>query len=176
VKRRRCELDTGQAFIERSRHYLSKDYLPKIKLCLENLSDEQLWWRPNAASNSVGNLLLHLAGNVRQWVVSGIGGAEDVRRRQEEFDERGEATGEELLQHLEETLAEVDGVLAHLPASELSSPRIIQGLEVTVLDALYHVVEHFSMHTGQIIYIAKLSSGRDLGFWEIKGGKAIPSW
>jgi uncharacterized damage-inducible protein DinB len=169
-------MDAGQAFIERSRHYLSSDYLPKIRRCLDRLSDEEIWWRPNDASNSVGNLMLHLAGNIRQWVVSGIGKAPDVRERQTEFDERGGVSGPELLGHLEEVLTEVDGVLADLPASELSATRVIQGLEVTVLDALYHVVEHFSMHTGQIIYYTKSRSGGDLGFWEIKKGKAIPRW
>ena len=78
--------------------------------------------------------------------------------------------------YLETALSEVDRVLAELPVSELSTTRRIQGMEVSVLDALYHVVEHFSMHTGQIIYLSKLRSGLDLGFWEVKDGKATPRW
>ena len=74
-------MNTGNAFISRSDAYLRGDYLPKIRLSVKRLSHEDLWWRPNPASNSVGNLILHLAGNVRQWVVSGIGGAPDDRRR-----------------------------------------------------------------------------------------------
>jgi len=169
-------VDTGLAFIDRSRAYLAKDYLPKIRLAVEALSADDIWWRSNDSSNSVGNLILHLAGNVRQWVVSGIGQAPDLRRRQEEFDAREGLTGEELLTHLEEALEEVDETLSSLSGSELSESRVIQGLEVSVLDALYHVVEHFSTHTGQIIYISKLRSGRDLGYWEVKDGKAIPKW
>ncbi len=169
-------MESGKAFIDRSRHYLVGDYLPKIRLCVDGLSTEDIWWRPNDASNSVGNLVLHLAGNVRQWVVSGIGGAADVRERQEEFDQLGGPSGPELLAHLETALAAVDQVLAELPASELSATREIQGMEVSVLEALYHVVEHFSTHTGQIIYLSKLRSGRDLGFWEVRDGKATPKW
>ena len=169
-------MDTGRAFIDRSRAYLRKDYLPKIRLAVEALPTEDIWWRPNDACNSIGNLILHLAGNVRQWVVSGIGGAPDLRRRQEEFDAGEGPSGDELLAHLEEVLEEVDRTLSGLLATELSSRRVIQGMEVSVLDALFHVVEHFSTHTGQIIYISKLRSGRDLGFWDVKDGTAIPKW
>jgi len=153
-----------------------KDYLPKIRLAVEALSAEDIWWRPNHSSNSIGNLILHLAGNVRQWVVSGIGTAPDVRRRQEEFNAQEGLSGEELLAHLEEALEEADEALSDLSQAELAKTRVIQGLEVSVLAALYHVVEHFSTHTGQILYISKLRSGRDLGFWEVKDGKAIPKW
>ena len=169
-------MDTGQAFIDRSRSYLRNDYLPKIRLAVQALSSEDLWWRPNEASNSAGNLILHLAGNVGQWVVAGIGQFPDTRRRQEEFEAREGLSGEALLAHLERALDEVDEVLGGLGPGELGKRRVIQGMDVSVLEALYHVVEHFSTHTGQIIYLAKLRSGRDLGFWEMKDGKAIPNW
>ena len=169
-------MDTGQAFIERSRAYLKNDYLPKIRLAVAALSTEDIWWRSNEASNSIGNLILHLAGNIRQWVVSGIGGGPDSRDREAEFTAREGLSGEELLAHLEDAVAETDDTLSVLQESDLASMRVIQGLEVSVLDALYHVVEHFSTHTGQIILISKLRSGRDLGFWEVKDGKAVPNW
>ena len=169
-------MNTGRAFIDRSRSYLMADYFPKIRLALEALSTEDIWWRPNETSNSIGNLILHLAGNARQWVVAGIGGAPDSRRRQEEFEARGGHTGAQLLAHLGSVLDEVDRTLSGLSESELGAERVIQGMEVSVLDALYHVVEHFSTHTGQILFISKLRSDRDLGFWEVKDGKAIPRW
>lgn len=169
-------MEMGRAFIDRSQRYLLKDYLPKIKRSVTALPEEDLWWRPNAASNSVGNLILHLVGNARQWVVSGIGGAPDMRQREAEFRPGRELPSAELLSLLEETMAEVDEVLAELSADELGSERVIQGMQLTVLDALYQVVEHFSMHTGQIIYVAKLRSGQDLGFWEMRDGRAIPRW
>jgi uncharacterized damage-inducible protein DinB len=169
-------MEIGQAFISRSRTYLAEDYLPKIRHALESLTDEDIWWRPNQASNSIGNLILHLAGNVRQWVVSGIGGFEDTRQREEEFVAQGGISAPELLARLEETLATVDRVLSGLSEKELLAPRVIQGMDVSVLDALYHVVEHFSTHTGQILYLTKLRTGQDLGFWEIEDGKAIPRW
>ena len=169
-------MEIGQAFIHRSQAYLKGDYLPKIRLAMEGLTDEDIWWRPNDASNSIGNLVLHLAGNIRQWVVSGIGGAPDDRRRDEEFAQDGGLSGNEILVRLGEAVGEVDEVLEGLSPDQLLEKRVIQGMDVSVLDALYHVVEHFSTHTGQIIYLAKLRTGQDLGFWEIRDGDAIPRW
>ena len=169
-------MDTSQAFIRRSRSYLSQQYLPQIRRSLEGLSEEELWWRPNEASNSIGNLILHLAGNAKQWVVSGIGGEVDRRRRDEEFSQEGGLSGAELMALLGDAMDEVDEVLSRLEPPELLETRVIQGMSVSVLDAIYHVVEHFSTHTGQIIFLAKLRTGRDLGFWEVKDGKAVRTW
>ncbi len=155
--------DAAQVFIEQSRRYLSDHYLPKIEGCLEKLADEDLWWRPNEASNSVGNLLLHLAGNVRQWIVSGVGGGPDARQRQQEFDERAEIPGPVLLARLKAAVEEADRVLAGLDPTHLLDVCRIQERDVSVLEAVYHVVEHFSTHTGQIAYVAKLRVGVDLG-------------
>jgi uncharacterized damage-inducible protein DinB len=163
-------------FVFQSRRYLREEFFPKIKRAVEGLALEDLWWRPNEESNSIGNLILHLAGNARQWVVAGIGGAPDLRKRQAEFDLREGMTGDELLDALWEALEEVDAVLAELPQESLHEERLIQGLPNTVLGALYHVVEHFSMHTGQIIYIAKLHTGEDLGFYRVRGGEVETNW
>jgi len=169
-------MNNDRAFVDRSRYYLSQEYLPKIRHSLQGLSEEDLWWRPNEASNSIGNLILHLAGNIRQWVLSGIGGSPDVRRRQEEFDRREGLGASELLAHLEQAVDDVDQFLARMPLDTLEEDRTIQGMEVTVFEALYHVVEHFSMHVGQILYLSKARLGRDLQFYEIEDGKAKPRW
>jgi uncharacterized damage-inducible protein DinB len=168
--------DIGQAFIDRSRSYLTSEYLPKIRRCIQEIEEEDLWWRPDSQSNSMGNLLLHLAGNVRQWVVSGIGGVADVRERQREFAAHGGPGRRELLQLLDATLREVDLVLAQLAPERLLERRMIQGRDVSVLDALYHAVEHFGMHTGQIIYITKLRTNRDLMFYRVEAGIPRPTW
>src|SRR5258705_68529 len=147
---------TGQEFVARSRYHLSQDFLPKIERCLELLNDEQIWWRPNSESNSIGNLLLHLSGNARQWIVCGVGGAPDARDRDSEFAQREIITRDQLLARLTQTLADVDTALARVDANDLLEKKNIQGLEVTMLDAILHVVEHFSMHTGQIILLTKI--------------------
>ena len=171
------DVDAGRAFVARSRRYLKDDYLLRIRLALEKLSPDDLWWRPNESSNSVGNLLLHLAGNVRQWIVSGVGGVPDARRRELEFAAREGLDAREAFAKLEDAVADVDAVLAQLEPSALAERRTIQGNEVTVLEAIYHVVEHFSMHTGQILYVVKARSGEDLGFWKIgPDGSARPVW
>jgi len=169
-------MDLGQAFLDESRRYLSREYAVKIRLCLEGLSDDGLWWRPNEQSNSIGNLLLHLAGNIRQWIVSGVGGAADTRKRQAEFDERGPLPRAEVLRRLDAALSDVDAVLRDLDPATLTQDRQIQGRDTNVFRAIYHVVEHFGMHTGQILYIAKLRSGADLGFYKDAGGLATEEW
>ena len=148
--------DTAHYFIAQSRGFLSADYLPKIERCLAVLSDEDVWWRANEGSNSIGNLLLHLEGSTRAWIIGVAGGSPGQRDRQHEFDERERIPRAALLSRLRKTLAEADGVLAQLDVDVLLERRQARDEEVTVLWAVYHAVEHFSMHTGQIIMLSKM--------------------
>lgn len=166
----------GRAFLDRSARYLEEDYLPRIRGSVEVLGPDDVWWRPNEASNSIGNLLLHLSGNLRQWVVHGVGDAEDVRQRELEFGARDETAAAELLGGLAAVVREAARTLTATDPAALRETRTIQGNDVTVLEAVYHAVEHFSMHTGQIIWIAKARAGRDLGFYRVEGGVAEATW
>lgn len=154
-------------FLAEARFHLMQQYLPWLRACLEKLSEEEIWWRPNEKSNSVGNLILHLCGNVRQWIIHGVGGAPDTRDRPAEFSERKPIPKARLLAQLEATLAEADLTLQQVAVEDLPQPRVIQGFDQTVLSAIFHVVEHFSYHTGQIIYLTKLRTGEDLKFWNV---------
>jgi uncharacterized damage-inducible protein DinB len=167
--------DISRAFIDQSRRLLTESYLPRIEKAVEGLSSENLWWRANPQSNSVGNLLLHLNGNVRQWIISGLGGEQDVRTRQREFETQTGADASELLRELRATVDAADRLLANIDPSTLLERRRIQSYDVTVLQAIYRVVEHFSMHTGQIILLAKTFKG-DLGFFDVSGGEPRPTW
>lgn len=166
----------GAAFLARSRAYLTGEYLPKIRAALSVMSAAHIWWRPNEASNSAGNLVLHLAGNLRQWIVHGVGGRPDVRDRPAEFAADGGQDREQLLAGLAAAVSAADDVLVDLDPTALHERRLIQGMDVSVLEAVYHVVEHFAGHTYQIIWIAKARTGRDLGFWKVDGGDATPAW
>ena len=169
-------MDLESQFIAESRRYLRGEYLPKIAACVERLSDDDVWWRPNEESNSIGNLMLHLAGNVRQWIIAGVGELPDTRNRQAEFDERRQIPRDQLIEELDRTLREADVVLATLLPGALAADRTIQGRPVSVFDAVYHVVEHFSMHVGQIAYLTKARTGKELGFYRNDdGGLAIPT-
>jgi uncharacterized damage-inducible protein DinB len=153
------------AFLTKSRSLITADYLPKIELCLDRLSDADIWWRPNETSNSIGNLVLHLCGNVCMWIVGGVGELPFERHRQREFDERKRIPAAELRSRLRGTVQQADQVMSAVTANDLLNRRKIQGYDVTVLDAIYHVVEHFSMHTGQIILLSKERTGQDLKLW-----------
>src|SRR5437016_2137677 len=168
--------EIGQLFIARSRHHLSQDFLPKIERCVELLSDEQIWWRANEQSNSIGNLILHLSGNVRQWSVSGLGGAADSRDRDSEFAQRDVISRDELIASFRLTLADADATLANFESDKLRDRHNIQGCDVSALEAILHVVEHFSMHTGQIILMTKMFTEADLSFYEFTGATPIPKW
>jgi uncharacterized damage-inducible protein DinB len=159
--------DVSRAFIEKARQLIAEEYLPKIESCVQKLTDEQIWWRPNPESNSIGNLLLHLCGNARQWIVCGLGNEPDERKRQTEFDARDAAPREELLRTLRTTMAEVDRVLSSFDSSQLLAEYRIQGFDTTALVAVFHVTEHFSMHTGQIILITKQLTAADLRFYDL---------
>jgi len=159
--------DLGQAFIARSQHHLAEDFLPKIERCLGQLTDEQIWWRANEQSNSIGNLLLHLSGNVRQWIVCGLGDATDSRDRDSEFAQRTQIPRAELFERLKRTVNEAVATLARLDPDKLLEKHRIQGLEVSALEAVLHVVEHFSMHAGQIVFITKQLTARDLHFYDL---------
>jgi len=167
---------TGRLFLRESAHLLADSYLPRIRACVERLTEEDLQWRPHATSNSVVNLLLHLAGNLRQWVVAGAGGASDTRDRSTEFTTDPELSGEEALARLEATVADAVATLHSLEPGALTESRTIQGIETTVLGAVYHAVEHVSMHAGQIVYVAKLRTGEHAGFYRIEDGHAEPAW
>jgi uncharacterized damage-inducible protein DinB len=162
----------GKQFVAAARHCLEEQYGPRITRCLELLSEEDIWWRPHSTSNSVGNLVLHLSGNVRQWIISGLGGAPDVRERDQEFAELGPIPRPALVARLEETVAEAGGVLGRLTARDLERERVIQGFRVTGFKAIFHIAEHFAYHAGQIILITKLRRGEDLGFTRLPGEKS----
>ena len=149
----------GRAFLEDSRAFLACDYMPKIERCMAALTQEQVWSRANEASNSIGNLILHLTGSSRYWAVEVIGRSPIGRVRQREFDQRESIPSERLLTDLRRAMAEVDEVLATLPEAALLETRTNRDEEVPVLWSVYHLVEHFGMHTGQILTMAKAMVG-----------------
>jgi uncharacterized damage-inducible protein DinB len=151
---------------------LRDTYLPRLRRALAELPAGDLWWRPHERSTSAGNLLLHLEGNIRQWIVSGLGGAPDARERDAEFAPRHDAPGpagsavpaaEPLLAALEQTVHAACAILARLDAAALLGPVTIQGFRTNRLGAVLHVTEHMSWHTGQLAWIAKLRAGAHHG-------------
>jgi hypothetical protein len=159
------QITTAALFLEFSRDKLLGQYWPRLRSCAESLTDEQIWWRPNNASNSVGNLLLHLNGNVRQWLVTSFNRLEDARNRPAEFNAREQISGALLIQRLDDTMRQASAVLERLTEADLLARFDIQGRNITGLAAVYQVVEHFGLHYGQIIYVTKMLRGEDLGFY-----------
>lgn len=155
---------TGAAYLAWCRYRLVSHYWPRVQRCLVGLSDEQIWWREYESNNSAGNLVLHLVGNLNQFVLAAFGGAPDTRDKDREFSERVPVSEEELLRKLETTLRDADTVLAQFKPERFLETTLLQGRERTYLEVLAIVLEHFALHTGQIIYIAKLKTGKDLRF------------
>jgi hypothetical protein len=152
-------------FLGFSRSKLLEQYWPRLRLCVEPLTESQVWWRPNPASNSIGNLILHLNGNVRQWMVASFNRLADERNRPAEFNETGAISASALLDRLSKTMQEATGALSRLTEADLLARYEIQGYNVSGMEAVYQVVEHFGLHYGQILYIAKSLTATDLGLY-----------
>jgi hypothetical protein len=131
----------------------------RIKHCLEQLNDEQVWQRPSESMNSIGNLILHLCGNLRQWIVSGFGGAPDARNRPAEFTERGPIPKAELMRKLEVVVEETTRILLNLDAQQLSKSCRIQGFDITGVAAIFDSIPHFRGHTQEIIHMTRHQLG-----------------
>jgi hypothetical protein len=138
--------------------------LDRIQHCLGQLSEAQVWWRSQPALNSIGNLILHLGGNVRQWISAGLGGAADIRHRPAEFAERGPIPKDELMRRLEAVVRDAKEVLSRLTARQLLDTRPIQGSEVTGLGAIFDSVSHFRGHAQEIIHMTRLQLGNAYRF------------
>jgi hypothetical protein len=133
--------------------------LSRIQHCLGQLSDEQVWRRLQPSLNSIGNLILHLCGNLRQWIVAGLGGTADNRDRPAEFAERAPIPKDELLRKLEAVVDEAKAVLARQTAQPLLKTRRIQGFDVTGLAAIFDSVPHFRGHVQEIVSMTRLQLG-----------------
>lgn len=145
--------------------YRMDESMRMLGICLERLEGDRFWTRPNPASNSVGNLLLHLSGNIRQYVISGLGGVPDSRQREAEF-EAAEGPPEKVWQSFAETVSEARKVIRAATDSELLEVRSVQGFRMSGLGMVLHAVEHLSYHTGQIAYAIKAWLDTDLGFYD----------
>ena len=157
--------DIHQLLIEETRRRLMGEGVPRIKKCLSELSEADIWYRPNGNSNSVGNLVLHLCGNVRQWIVAGLGKQKDTRFRAGEFEEQGPLPTALLLEKLDQTMAMVTLVLDGLTAEDLIARHPVQVYQETGVSILVHVVEHFSYHVGQITYFTKWKKDLDTAYY-----------
>jgi uncharacterized damage-inducible protein DinB len=160
-----------KSFLAESQNSLAAYHMPRLIRCLKMLSEKEIWWRPNAASNSAGNLVLHLSGNLSQWIISGLGNEEYHRDREREFAERGPVPRRALITLIRRTVEEAYRVLGRLSEDSLMQNYDIQGFRVSGMYAVSHVVEHFAYHTGQIIFVTKMKLGKDLQFTRLPGEK-----
>ncbi|SPE41761.1 conserved hypothetical protein [Candidatus Sulfopaludibacter sp. SbA3] len=162
-----------QAFLKYSAEKLTQ-LAGRIEQCLTMLNEEQIWARGTDNENAIANLVLHLCGNVRQWIVSGVGNRPDARERDKEFAARSGVSGADLIARLSGTVQEAVATIQPLTSQQMAEMRTIQGYSGTVMEAIYHVVEHFSMHTGQILFATKMLTGADLGFYKHLRTAAAP--
>lgn len=153
-----------RVFLEYSTHKL-RQLASRVEACLDKLGYDRIWARGAGHSNAVGNLVLHLCGNLRQGIGTGVAGKPDVRVRDREFAARGDVQVEELRERLRTAVEDAIAIIEGLTPERLLETTRVQRYEVTVLEAVYHVVEHFAQHTAQIVFAAKALSGEDMGFY-----------
>jgi uncharacterized damage-inducible protein DinB len=138
---------------------------PRVKKCFEELADHEIWQKPNGISNSIGNLVLHLCGNIRQYIISSVGNIEDSRERDKEFSASGGISKSDLLDKLTFTVSGAIKVIKNMDEESLLKKRLVQGFELSGVGIVIHVVEHYSYHTGQIAFWTKILKNKDLGFY-----------
>jgi len=151
-------------FIEQSLNFINQSTV-KIKRCLEKLDEKDVWYSPNENLNSIGNLILHLSGNIREYIISSLGGEPDIRERDLEFSTRGGFTNSELIMKLEDTVERTKIVISGISLENLLKVRVVQGFSYSGVGNIIHVTEHYSYHTGQIIFLTKLMKNMDMGFY-----------
>jgi hypothetical protein len=154
----------GRSYIAWCRFRLMQQYWPRVERCISELTEEEVWWRQHETNNSVGNLVLHLTGNLGQFILSGIGGMNDTRSKEKEFSERQRIPKDELIRGLKQALLDADDTLSRLDAGRLLDTTTVQNRVRPIFEIVAVVVEHFALHCGQIIYITKLKTGEDLKF------------
>jgi uncharacterized damage-inducible protein DinB len=159
------ENPVAELLIKEAKFRLLEESIPRLHKCLNQLSIEEIWFRPNQNTVSIGNLVLHLCGNVRQWLISGLGGVSDNRERQQEFDASGPLPTEQLTDSLESLTKEIERVLEQLTTDDLLASRSIQGYKSSGVSILVHVVEHFSYHVGQVTILVKSRKDIDMGYY-----------
>lgn len=138
---------------------------PRIEKCLHLLNEKEVWRRPNKSSNSIGNLIVHLCGNITQYIISSLGETKDTRRRDLEFSLEEAYTKAQLLQLLQNTVSEARDIIEHIERGKLLKIHSVQGFELSGIGIIIHVVEHYSYHTGQISFFTKLLKDKDLGYY-----------
>ena len=169
----RMEAALDRLFLDFSIENL-KQRSSEIERCLAKLNDEQIWARGGENENATGNLVLHVCGNVSQRTAF-IEGKPDVRERDREFAARTGASVAELTNQLRRTVDEAVAALGTVSAGMLSQHVRVQDYDQTVLEMIYHMVEHFALHTGQIIFATKAATGEDLAFWRPARSQAAPA-
>jgi uncharacterized damage-inducible protein DinB len=151
-------------FIEQS-VYRIEESTNRIKKCLAEIDDAQTWRRPNDNLNSVGNLIVHLCGNIRQYIISALGEKKDIRDRNKEFSIREGPGKEGLFDELVNTVAEAVSILKNIDEARLTKIYSVQGFSLSGIGIIIHVTEHYSYHTGQIAFWTKQLKNKDLGFY-----------
>ena len=153
-----------QEFIEQCLFRIN-EFTGKVFSCLDEMNEQEIWTCPNNATNSVGNLILHLSGNIRQYAISSLGGLPDTRERDKEFSATGGFTKQELKDKLVKTIDEACNVIKSINEKDLLNIRSVQGFNMSGIGIIIHVTEHYSYHTGQIILLTKLFKNKELGFY-----------
>ena len=146
--------------------YRIDESLRFIERCFDQLSQEQCWQKPNSEMNTIGNLILHLCGNIRQYAISSLGQQTDSRDRDAEFAHVSTMTKSELIQKIQDTVSEAKQIMKTVSEEELGRERVVQGFTMSGIGILIHITEHLSYHTGQIAWMTKFYQEKDLGFYD----------
>ena len=143
-----------------------QENIPRIEKCFSELKHEEIWYSPNTESNSIGHLILHLCGNITQYIHSSLGGEQDQRERDLEFSSKEHIPPQDLLEKIIAVVDKAELIILKCSEENLLSERKVQAFHLSGIGIIIHVIEHFSYHTGQIAYFTKELKNKDLEFYK----------
>jgi len=148
----------SKAFLEESKYRFESAFI-RLYHCLEQINEKQIWWKPDSRMNSIGILIKHLCGNLRQWTVIQMNNSEDHRKRPEEFSDEKKLSKPELISLVKKINDDFIAAVNNFDPARLSEPKVIQGYNVTIMTAMYRSLTHLEGHVGQIILLTRLQLG-----------------
>ena len=152
-------MDVLESALDSLRVRVTKVLPEQVRDCMEMLDEEQIWWRPNEQSNSIGNIVIHISGSLNHYLNRNVGGFEYTRDRDAEFAERRHIPKDELRAIFDDMVSKAETTFDSLTLERLGDPSPEPRLQRLVIDDLIAIASHFANHTGQIVWITKMLAG-----------------
>jgi hypothetical protein len=168
--------EVSEAVLAALRARITRVFPAQIRACVDQLTDEQIWWRPNEKSNSIGNLIVHITGSLNHYLNFDIGGVEYHRDRAAEFAERRHIPKHELVAMFDDMVAKAEKTFDGIGVERLASPSPEPKMYTLLVEDLISIAVHIANHAGQIVWITKMLAEGGIDDVWIRTHKELGGW